>query len=95
MEIKLFANLADIAETRVIEIDEDVDHVGAVLDLLCEEQPSLRDALFDEENDLLAHINVLVDGASIHHTGDGLNTSVDKDSEIAIFPPVSGGYPST
>ena len=91
MDIKLFANLADLADTRVVVIDDDVEEVKDVLARLCDEHPALREALFDSDGSLLSHINVLVDGESIHHEGSGLDTPVESASEIAIFPPVSGG----
>lgn len=91
MEWRLFADLADVADDRRIEIAAD-DHatVGDALDALLESRPALRERVLDESGDLVEHVNVLLNGADIA-TRDGLETPVDADDELALFPPVSGG----
>lgn len=93
MRIKLFANLADIAGTRTITIDvEDRQAVSNILEAVFDRHPGLREEVVTDNGDLKDHINVLVDGESVRHDADGLATEVDPDAEVAIFPPVSGGY---
>ena len=90
MEWKLFADLAEIAGDRVVEVDaEPGDTVGDALDDLFAARPALRDRVLDD-GEVADHINVLHNGDNIHHAG-GLSTTVSAGDELALFPPVSGG----
>ena len=91
MQWKLFANLAEIAGERTISITTDADAtVGDALDVLLERHPSLRDEVLVADGELHDHINLLVNGTNIH-TLSGLETPIEPDDELALFPPVSGG----
>jgi molybdopterin synthase sulfur carrier subunit len=91
MEWKLFAHLRDAAGGAEVAVGvEDGATVERALDALLEERPALRDELF-EDGELADHIRVLVDGEDPFRTADGLATEVDEGTELALFPPVSGG----
>lgn len=91
MEWRLFADLAEAAgDRRVAVSDDDVGTVGEALDALLEGRPALRDRVLDEDGALVDHVNVLVNGRSVH-VADGLDTPVEAGDELALFPPVSGG----
>lgn len=92
MEWKLFAHLRDAAdgETVTVEVDDGAT-VEAALGALLSARPALADEVLDENGELVDHIRLLVDGNDPFISGDGLATSVDEDSELALFPPVSGG----
>ncbi len=90
MEWKLFADLAEIAGGRVIEVDvEPGETVGEALDALLEDHPDLRKRVIDD-GEIADHINVLRNGRNVLHD-DGLNATLEADDELALFPPVSGG----
>ncbi len=90
MEWKLFADIAEIAGDRVVDVDvAPGDTVGDALDELLATHPALRDRVL-EDGDVADHINVLHNGRNVHHE-DGLETTVDTGDELALFPPVSGG----
>ena len=92
MKVKLFANLADIAGTREIHVDESGETtVESVLDRVFDDHPGIEEVVLDESGELESHINILVDGRNVRHDDEGLSTTVDRDTEVAIFPPVSGG----
>lgn len=88
---KLFANLAEHAEREVTVSVEDDATVGDALDALLERHDTLASLVLDDDSSTLAgHINLLHNGADVFD-GDGLDTPVDPDDELALFPPVSGG----
>ena len=90
MEWKLFADLAEIAGDRVVDVDATVgDTVGDALDDLLSAHPALRDRILDD-GEVADHINVLRNGRNVHHE-DGLSTTLEAGDELALFPPVSGG----
>ena len=91
MEVKLFANLAETAGTRELEvpIDEETT-VASVLERVFETTPALRSDVLDEANRPHDHISILVNGRSLSAT-EALDESVAPEDELALFPPVSGG----
>jgi molybdopterin synthase sulfur carrier subunit len=92
MEWKLFAHLRDVAGGESVTVDlEGGATVEAALDALLAAHPGLRGEVLDEGGDLAPHIHVLVDGEDPFAGGDGLETAVDPETELALFPPVSGG----
>jgi len=91
MEWKLFAHLRDAADGPTVRVDiEDGATVERALAALVEQRPALRSELF-EDGELADHIRLLVDGEDAFAAGDGLATVVTEETELALFPPVSGG----
>lgn len=66
------------------------DQVGAVLRELVRREPGLAGCILDEKGGLVPFVNVFLDGRDIRYL-DGLETALDGQTEIAIFPPVAGG----
>lgn len=94
MEWKLFADLSEIAGGRTVDVDVDADGetemiVREALDALLAAHPALEDRVM-EDGDLSSHINVLKNGTDVRNAA-GLDTPVEEDDELALFPPVSGG----
>ncbi|MBV0925140.1 MoaD/ThiS family protein [Halomicroarcula limicola] len=91
MEWKLFAHLRDAADGRTVSVDVDEGAtVETALDELLTARPALRGEV-TTDGELADHVRVLVDGEDPFAAGDGLATTVDSDTELALFPPVSGG----
>lgn len=91
MQWKLFADLAEIAGGKHVEVETTPgETVGAALSALVEAHPGLEDRVYDDEGDLREHINVLRNGRNVT-SEDGLETELDEGDELALFPPVSGG----
>ena len=90
MEWKLFADLAEIAGGRAVEVEASPgETVGDALDALLDAHPDLRDRVLDD-GAVADHINVLRNGQSVRDD-DGLETTLEAGDELALFPPVSGG----
>jgi molybdopterin synthase sulfur carrier subunit len=90
MEWKLFADLAETAgEKRVVVDPETAATVDEALETLFETHPELRDRVL-ADGELVDHVNLLVNGEDVS-TSDGLETDVEPEDELALFPPVSGG----
>lgn len=92
MEVKLFANLVDIAGERTMSIDpEEAETLEEALEVVFGIAPELREEVLEDDGSPCEHINILVNGSNIAHDGSGLGRELGATDEIAIFPPVSGG----
>ncbi|MFB6132231.1 MAG: ubiquitin-like small modifier protein 1 [Halanaeroarchaeum sp.] len=92
MQVKLFADLAEAAGEKRVEVALDGEStVADTVDALVEANPALAEILLDDRGELKEHFNVLRNGQNVFAAADGLETSVEADDELAIFPPVSGG----
>jgi molybdopterin synthase sulfur carrier subunit len=98
MRWKLFADLAEVAGGREHEVDVDpapgagadgAVTAGDALDALLADRPALADRVL-ADGTLRADVNLLVDGRDVREDA-GLETPVDPEAELALFPPVSGG----
>ena len=91
MQWKLFADLAEVAESRTVEVDAGPgETVGDALDALFEARPALRDRVVDEAGEVRDHVNVVRNGQNVRHAS-GLDTELEAGDELALFPPVTGG----
>lgn len=96
MQWKLFANLAETAGEREVDVPvEPGATFGDALDALFEVHPDLEPEVIDDEGDIHDHIRVLHNGENPFVSGDGMDTVLASGDELALFPPVSGGRVST
>ena len=64
--------------------------VGQAFETLRSALPALYDRIFTEQRELRPHVNVFVGRDDIRWSG-GMDTPLDRDSEVVILPSVSGG----
>ncbi|MBP1908005.1 ubiquitin-like small modifier protein 1 [Methanolobus bombayensis] len=90
VKVKLFANLREIAQTSSLSTTG--DSVKDVLLSLTEQYPALEELIFEagDHAKLCGYINVFLNGNNIKHM-EGLDTILNDDDELGVFPPVSGG----
>jgi molybdopterin synthase sulfur carrier subunit len=88
---KIFATLRQLVGEKEMEVGlEGSDTVGTVVARLVADYPVLGEHILDDEGNFEAYINVFVNGRSMKFL-EGLNTSLNEDDVLAIFPPVAGG----
>ena len=91
MQLRVYATLRDLVGGSVIEVDvPQVTDVRHVLQQAAAAYPQLGAKLWDEDGRLNRSINVLVNGRSIQFLA-GLETPVQSDDNLSLFPPVGGG----
>lgn len=89
VQVKLFADLREIAGQKNLSLDVKANPVtvGRVIDELVEAYPDLHERIL-EDGEVRPHIHVLLNGRNA-----GMNDEIGEEgAEVAIFPPVSGGY---
>jgi molybdopterin synthase sulfur carrier subunit len=92
MRWRLFATLAEATGERDILVEVgDGAKLREAFDKLIESHPELRREVLDEDEELSNHVRLLVDGNDPFVNANGWETVLNEDSELALFPPVSGG----
>lgn len=92
MKWKLFANLAEAAGHKEVEVAAGPgDTFGDAFEQLLSAHPELRDEVLDEDGDIRDHIRVLRNDANPFVQEEGHDTVLEEGDELALFPPVSGG----
>jgi len=91
MDWRLFATLSETAGTDEVTLDAEEATLREAFDALLETHPALADEVLDGDEQLYDHVRLLVDGADPFAEAEGWETVVDDDTELALFPPVSGG----
>lgn len=88
---KLFANFAEVAGMREIEIETYKGlTVENAMESLFERIPKLREEIFDENDRVYEHVKILHNGGEIKQVRYN-ETIVFEGDELAVIPPMSGG----
>ncbi len=91
MVIQYFAMLREITRTREQVWNEPADTIGELLAAHCKRYgPSFRRWVLDEDGGLGQMAILLVNGHDVRDL-DGLQTHLQANDTISIFPPVAGG----
>ena len=86
--IKVFGNLRSLAGSA--SFSKPGLTPRAVLNEIQKDNPALYDAIL-VEGALRPHVRLMVAGRDIE-LAQGLDTPIREDDELAIFPPIAGGY---
>lgn len=92
MKVNFYATLRQIVGQKTLELD--YDHAVTIRQLLDEvirRYPLIRRELFDENGELYRHVHVLVNGRDTPYLDNALDTLVNPDDTISVFPAVGGG----
>ncbi len=89
--VRTFATFREIMGTKETTLVlPPGEMVGALLESLCQTYPGLRSHLFDVAGQIKPYILILKNGRSIMSLRQ-LDTVIEEDDVIALFPPVAGG----
>lgn len=90
IELRFFANFRAVVGQKILEWEYEPDEVpvGDVLKDLVEEYPEIE--LFTETGELRDFLSILRNGRDIELI-EGLDTPLEDDDKLSIFPPVAGG----
>jgi len=81
------------ADNEVVEIRLPADArmtVGEAFVILGRDYPGIRQRVLDDQNNIRAHVNVFVNGENVRFAQGGA-TQITNDSEVWIYPALSGG----
>ena len=92
MKVNFYATLRQIVGQKTIEIS--LPPGATVRDLVAvvvESHPKLYPELIDENGDLYGHLHLFINGRDAPYLDNALDTIIQPDDKIDIFPPVGGG----
>lgn len=64
--------------------------IGEAFVMLGRDYPAIRQRVLDDQNNIRKHVNVFVNGENVRFMQGG-STQVSNDSEVWIYPAMSGG----
>ena len=64
--------------------------IGEAFVMLGRDYPGIRQRVLDDQNNIRRHVNVFVNGENVRFM-QGSSTQVSNDSEVWIYPALSGG----
>lgn len=90
--VRLYATLRQRADgERAVDVPwSPGDSVGGVLRELARRKPGLEGYILGNDGALVGFVNVFLDGRDVRYL-EGLDTLVDGQTELSVFPPVAGG----
>ncbi|MBS3815766.1 MAG: MoaD family protein [Hadesarchaea archaeon] len=91
VKVKFFASFREAVGKKKLEI-KSIKNVDDLLKKLVKKFGSdLKKKIYkSKKNELRDNVNILINGKSMNSL-EGLETKLEEDDVIAIFPPVSGG----
>lgn len=92
MKINFYATLRPIVGGKTLDLDiPQGATVRQLLDDIVRTHPLIKRELFDEKGDLYGHVHVLVNGRDVPYLENVLDTILDSEDTVSIFPAVGGG----
>jgi sulfur-carrier protein len=82
-----------VGNTEVVEMQLPLDArmtISEAFVMLGSDYPAIRQRVLDDQNNIRRHVNVFVNGENVRFAQGGL-TQISNDSEIWIYPALSGG----
>jgi len=92
MKVHFFATLRPIVGGKTVEFD--TAHgitVREMLDVMIARFPKLRTELLDETGKMHGHVHFFVNGRDAQFLTDGIETKIQPDDTVNVFPAVGGG----
>ncbi|MDI3317719.1 MAG: MoaD/ThiS family protein [Bacillota bacterium] len=89
--VRLYANLRQVAGTssETLEVPDRAT-VRFALERLFEGHPALRGEILDERGEVRPFVHIFRNGREVRWQG-GLETVLEADDAISLFPPIAGG----
>jgi molybdopterin synthase sulfur carrier subunit len=92
MRVNFYATLRGIVGQKTIEVDLMPRATARELvDVITRDYPALRVQLLDEKNEFSRHMKFFINGREAVYLEDQMNTVIQPDDKVDIFPPVGGG----
>ncbi len=92
MKVNFYATLRNVVgeKTVVFQIPEGAT-VRSLLTEMISRYPRLKTELLNENGELYSHVHIFVNGRDATFLENGLDTAIQPDDMLGVFPAVGGG----
>ena len=92
MKVNFFATLRQIVGQKTVEMDLPANvTVREFVEIVVTQYPPMRKELLDENGNLYRHVHVFVNGRDAPFLEHGMDTVIQPNAQLNIFPAVGGG----
>jgi molybdopterin synthase sulfur carrier subunit len=92
LKVNFYATLRQIVGTKtaIFELPKGAQ-ARELLSAMIERFPGLRPELLDGQGNLLGHVHFIINGRDVPYLQDQLDTVLQPDDIVSMFPAVGGG----
>jgi len=92
MKVNFYATLRDITGGKEVEIPVEHDVTAKeLLDAIITKFPAMKKELIQQDGRLYGHVHFAVNGRDVQFLAEDLDTRLNPEDEISVFPAVGGG----
>ena len=92
MKVSFYANLRAIVGQKTIAVKIDLPASARdLVEVIVTDYPALRTELLDANNEFYGHMKFFINGRDTVYLEEKMNTLIQPDDNVDIFPPVGGG----
>jgi molybdopterin synthase sulfur carrier subunit len=92
MKVNFYATLRAIVGKKTIEVDLKPQTTARdLVEVVVTDYPPMRAELLDANNKFQSHMKFFINGREAVYLQDKMNTIIQPDDKVDIFPPVGGG----
>ena len=92
MKVNFYATLRAIVGRKTVEINLPSNMTAQqIVEQVIVDYPALRPELLDENNKFYDHMKFFINGREAVYLENKMNTVIQPDDKVDIFPPVGGG----
>ncbi len=92
MRVNFYANLRPLAGGKTVEVNVTGPMTARqALEVVTSTRPSLAQKIWQVQGELFDHIHVFINGRQSIFLRQGLETLVQSEDTLDVFPPVGGG----
>ncbi len=92
MKVNFYATLRSIVGAKTIEVGIKPNTTARdLVEVIITDYPALRAELLDQNNEFRSHMKFFINGREAIYLEDKMNTVLQPDDHVDIFPPVGGG----
>lgn len=92
MRVNFYADLRPLASGKTVEVNATGPMTARqALEAVTSTRPSLAQKVWQAEGELFEHIHVFINGRQSIFLPQGLETQVQSEDTLDVFPPVGGG----
>ncbi len=92
MKVNFYATYRPIVGGKTVDFD--VNHgitVQQLVEAIIARFPVMRREMLDEKGELYSHVHIFVNGRDACYLEKGMETVIQAEDTLNIFPPVGGG----